>query len=170
MKMKLLIIFLYFFGFVSSAFAQTNESEKITEFGLKQCGQLAALVDGSFQYFQKEKNAKFYVIYYEGKKFEYSVFNRKTQKYDKFTEPVRGYALNRAKEIILLIKRGYKPKKGQIVLIDGGFKEELLFELWIVPKSAAPPKLTPTVSEKDMKFSKGKPPRVRDCAKAYDGY
>lgn len=170
MKVKLLIFFLCFFEFVSFAFSQTKEAEKITEFGLLPCGHLMAQVDGSFQYFQREKNENFYIVYYEGKKRETSVFNIKTQKYDKFTQPIRGYALNRAKEIVLYLNTVYKPKKEQVTLINGGFREDFSLELWMSSKGAMPPKITPTLSEKDIKFRKGKLSQIRDCSKAYDNY
>lgn len=170
MKTRLAILLLCFFKFGTFVFAQAKESEKIGEFGLVQCGALTALVGGAFQEFERRQDAKFYVVYYEGKKLEHFVFNQKTRKYDRFTEPVRGYAVSKAQEITLYLNTVYKPKKGQVVLIDGGFREELLLELWTAPENAAPPKLMPTVSEKDMKFKKGKPPTVKNCARAYDGY
>ena len=43
-------------------------------------------------------------------------------------------------------------------------------EIWIVPAGAPQPKLTPTQTEKDIKFRKGKPLQVRDCEGAYRAY
>jgi len=40
-------------------------------------------------------------------------------------------------------------------------------EIWIVPKDAEPPKPTPTLTERDIKFRKGKPFSVRDCEAYY---
>ncbi len=171
MKIKLLIILLFIFELVSFAYSQTKKAEKLTEFGFIQCGELTAQIDGSFQHFQREKNAKFYIVYYEGKQFESSSFNEKTNKYDiKLTNPVRGYALNRAKEVVLYLNTAYKPKAEQIALIDGGFREEFTIELWQATQNAAPPKLIPTIFEKDIKFREGKPRKVRNCARAYDFY
>jgi len=82
MKVKLLF-FLLFIKLVSVTFSQTKEAEKITEFGLLQCGALTATIDGSFQYFLREENEKFYIVYYEGKYFENYVFNKKTKNNDK---------------------------------------------------------------------------------------
>ena len=42
---------------------------------------------------------------------------------------------------------------GRIVTIDGGFRDELTFELIIVPPMAAPPNATPTVDERDVVFT-----------------
>ncbi len=168
MRIKILIFLLCFFTPDSFTFSQTKEAEKITEFGFIPCGELMAQVDGSFQYFLREKSEKFYIIYYEGRQFKSSTYNKKTNKYDiKLTNPVRGYALNRAKEVVLYLRR-YKPKREEIVLIDGGFKEKFTIELWQVPKNAELPKLAPIIFKEDVKFRKGKLLKVRDCAKAYD--
>jgi hypothetical protein len=56
------------------------------------------------------------------------------------------------------------------VLIDGGYREEFIQEIWIVPNGAKAPIPTPTLQEKDIKFAKGKPRRSRQCARAYDMY
>ncbi len=50
-----------------------------------------------------------------------------------------------------------------IVFINGGFRENLTAEFWLVPRNAEPPKLTPTL--KKIKHRKGKAPKLQmgDC-------
>ena len=42
-------------------------------------------------------------------------------------------------------------------IVNGGYREFLSIEMWIVPEGAQPPELTPTVDEKDVIFRKGRP-------------
>lgn len=65
-----------------------------------------------------------------------------------------------AKTDLIRIK-AYLVKAGtpvdHIVTIDGGFKEELSHELWIVPIGAESPRPKPTLSAKDIVFPKAVP-------------
>jgi hypothetical protein len=46
----------------------------------------------------------------------------------------------------------------RLALIDGGFREQPEFELWIVPVGAEAPRSKPTVAAKDIVFPKTVPP------------
>lgn len=48
---------------------------------------------------------------------------------------------------------------GRIVTVDGGYKEDLTVELWIVPTGAAPPAASPTVNASDVTIIKGRATR-----------
>lgn len=48
---------------------------------------------------------------------------------------------------------------GRIQTIDGGFREDLTVELWIVPTGAPPPTATPTVDASEVQMTTGKKPR-----------
>jgi hypothetical protein len=43
-----------------------------------------------------------------------------------------------------------------VEVIDGGYREEPAMEFWIAPPGASRPKPTPTLTEKEIKFRKGK--------------
>lgn len=48
----------------------------------------------------------------------------------------------------------------QVVTVDGGYREELTVEVWVVPPGAAPPGPTPTVGAGEVRFVKGKSKRA----------
>ena len=52
----------------------------------------------------------------------------------------------RAKEY--LVKLGVSPER--IVPVDGGYREEFTWEIWVVPPGDLPPAATPTVERKEV--------------------
>ena len=42
----------------------------------------------------------------------------------------------------------------RVMVLDGGFREEPMTELWIVPSGATPPQATPTVDPSEVKGKK----------------
>lgn len=50
---------------------------------------------------------------------------------------------------------------GRIVTVDGGYREDLTVELWIVPTGATPPTASPTVDASEVQIIKGRTPRRR---------
>lgn len=68
----------------------------------------------------------------------------------------RGYASAEIRKV-----RTHLSKDGRtarLVLMDGGFREEPGFEMWIVPMGAETPKPSPTISSRDIVYPKT-PPR-----------
>ena len=55
-----------------------------------------------------------------------------------------------------LVKAGMPPER--IVTLDGGYREELTHELWLVPVGAEAPRPSPTLTAKDIVFPKPVPP------------
>ena len=55
----------------------------------------------------------------------------------------------------LVTKHGFDIR--EIVTVDGGYKESLTMELWIVPSGVFPPTASPTVDPGEVRFTKGKP-------------
>lgn len=163
------LVLAFVLSFTSLTFAQAKEAQKIDEFGFLPCGSFMARVDSQFVAYKNTPNSKLYIIYYQGKGYRINVWNKKLKDYEaKWRNPRRGEALNRAREIVIYLKtRGLDEK--DIVLIDGGYREEFSQEIWIVPNGAKAPTPTPTLEEKDITFEKGKPRPSRDCSKAYDG-
>lgn len=44
----------------------------------------------------------------------------------------------------------------RILTVDGGFREDLIVELWVVPPGVTPPAPSPTVDRGEVRFIKGK--------------
>jgi hypothetical protein len=55
---------------------------------------------------------------------------------------------------------------GRIVTVDGGFREQPMVELWLVPLGAKPPEATPTVDPSEVKPAKPMPKRTTKTSKA----
>lgn len=82
---------------------------------------------------QNEPNAQGYVIVYAGRASRAGTAERLGAR-------ARDY---------LVQQRGIDP--GRIVVVDGGYREEDYFELWIVPQGAQPPTASPTVQAGDVR-------------------
>lgn len=163
MRAKFLLILLCFSGL--PVFGQTGEAQKRAEFGFLPCNYFNFLVLAAYKDYQKLPDASIYVVYYEGKNLEISVWNKQKNLEEKrILKPKRGNARNRAEEVPLLLQQDPKFQTEKIVLLDGGFRENLTIEIWLVPKDAAPPIPTPTINAKNVKFVKGKPSPPRSCA------
>ncbi|MBV8857759.1 MAG: hypothetical protein JOZ02_12560, partial [Acidobacteria bacterium] len=50
----------------------------------------------------------------------------------------------------------------RIVTVDGGYREELTVELWVVPSGATPPAASPTVDPSEVKPARAPRRRGRD--------
>src|SRR5215204_1296028 len=50
----------------------------------------------------------------------------------------------------------------RLTVVDGGFREKLSYELWLVPEGAQPPSPRPTVSRKSVRLRRGRT-RLRTC-------
>lgn len=165
--MKILISYCWIILFFSiSVFSQI--AIKIDAIGYFSCGDSYRL-DLVYQNEIKAKpQNKIFIIFYEGQR-DYQNFNYKTRKYETVIENPRfGNALNRAKEIPLYLKMVYKVPNDRFVLVNGGFRQKFVMEIWSVPKDASPPKVTPTLERKEIKFVKGKPKPPRKMACCYE--
>lgn len=68
----------------------------------------------------------------------------------------RGFAAGEVRKV-----RNHITKDGRtarLVLMDGGFREDPAFEMWIVPMGAETPKPSPTISPRDIVYPKTPPP------------
>lgn len=55
-------------------------------------------------------------------------------------------------------------KAERIIFVDGGFREKLSYEMWLVPQGAELPVARPTASRKDVKLRRGKT-KLHSCGK-----
>jgi len=94
-----------------------------------------------------------YVVYYGGRCYSSCEIDypRHRPHY-----PRRGEAERRAGRIkpYLVETRGLD--ENRIFVVDGGFRESWTAELWLVPRGAPPPPLTPTTNASDIQYRKGK--------------
>jgi hypothetical protein len=51
---------------------------------------------------------------------------------------------------------GREGEAARIVTVDGGYREDLTVELWIIPPGMTPPQPSPTVEPREVRFVKGK--------------
>lgn len=70
----------------------------------------------------------------------------------------RGYAANALRRMRAeLSDAGINPRR--VNAVDGGFREEPLFDFWIVPQGSEPPVPTPTLDRRDIVYPKAAPPK-----------
>ena len=156
MKTKLLFVFLCFFVFASSVFAQ-QEARKFDEMGDPSCDDAKARLDNFGVQLQQDPTTKGYIIFYGRKSYRNTVYNKRAKRYmTAQILPRRGEARARMTPWIdyLISNRGLGASR--VELIDGGYREESAMEFWIAPSGAKPPTPTPTLTEKEVKFRKGK--------------
>ena len=130
--------------------AQTSSgAREFDKFGSICCEDEKARLDNFAVHLQNEPEAQGYIIFYEGRRYS-SCHSRRAR------IPRRGEAGARAARMkpYLTDARGLDAKR--VIIINGGYREEWTAELWIMPKGAEPPKPTPTLEAKDIKFRRGK--------------
>lgn len=66
----------------------------------------------------------------------------------------RDYAKKRAACIEDYMRRRLGFNKDRVKVINGGYREGTMVEMWIVPSGECAPKATPTVAPKEVKFTK----------------
>ena len=89
-----------------------------------------------------ETNDKLFIIVYAGR------------------TSVRGYTSATLKRALTeLAKTEIEPTR--IRTVDGGFREQPGFELWLVPEGAEPPRPTPTIDRREIVYPKATPVRKK---------
>ena len=92
---------------------------------------------------QNEPNAQGYIIVYAGRTSRAGTAER----------------LGGRAHDYLVQQRGIDPSR--IVVVNGGYRDDDYFELWIVPQGAQPPTATPTVQPGDVRPGAGSTGRTR---------
>jgi hypothetical protein len=170
---RLLILVLFAF----SVTAQNKEARQIDEFGRIPCGDFLARMNALFIELQNSPDSKIYVVYYGGRYRRTLGRTNGTGGYNaiKLEYAHRDDGMNWAKSIPLYLSSETafpvefrNSLKDRIVLLNGGFRENTEVEIWIVPENVEPPKPTPTITEKDVKFRKDKPFRTPAFINCYN--
>jgi hypothetical protein len=72
---------------------------------------------------------------------------------------VRGFAANALRRMKAQLTNVGIPAQ-RVGNIDGGFREDAAYEVWIVPEGAEPPRPTPTVDRKEIVYASPTPTRT----------
>jgi hypothetical protein len=148
--MKLPSILILLVLFAGAAYAQPSVAVKLDEINYASCDDFSARVDHAGIEQRNQTGSKIYFIFYEGKKRAngYSAKDGKSNPalsgFQDFSDGIKKY--------LSFFKRESK----NVIILNGGYRALHTVEIWIVPESAEPPKLTPTLDVKDIKFRKGK--------------
>lgn len=122
--------------------------EQIDEFGSTSCCDEMARLDNLINNLKDEPNVIAYVIIYGGRR-----------------GTARG-ELNVRRSRIKRYLINYRGMDGnRVVVVDGGFRENLTVELWIVDARRERPEFKPTVTPKEVRYRKGK--YIVDCSLFY---
>lgn len=152
MKILSQVVLLFFVS--TAAYAQVSETTKIDEFGLIYCCDFGARVDNAELARKNNPGSMIYVTFYNARKHRVSRWdksgNQKTVWIDPIRGEYRGFVTGFMKQISF-----FKLDPANFKIRDGGYREQMVVELWLVPSGAAPPPLTPTVDEKNIRFRKG---------------
>lgn len=114
------------------------EARKFDEYGKLAEGDENPRLDNFAIELQSDPTAQGYVIAYGGRRSAAGAAN-------KMAASIKNYLVN---------KRGLDPQR--VTTIDGGFRDEPMTELWIVPSEATPPTASPTVDPSEVKPAKPK--------------
>src|ERR1051326_8587042 len=107
------------------------------EFSGFNCEDVKARLDNFAIHLMQEQNLQGYIIVYGGKR----VWRGETQAW-----------INASREY-LVKTRGLA--KERLTIVNGGYRESITMQLWIIPKDANPPTATPTIQRKDIRFKRG---------------
>ena len=124
---------------------------KFDEFKDINCEDEMARLDNFALSLQNSPADKGLIIFYGGRRFRKRL-------------PKRGDAAARAARLKAYLTQRRGIPTNQVIVIDGGYREQWYAELWIVPSGATLPSPTPSVPADNVKFRKGKAhPRQFRC-------
>ena len=127
---------------------QPSEAKKYDEFPNITCEDEMAHLDNFAIELQNDPKLQAYVVVYAGR---VSLINE---------------AIARAKRIRLYLVKNRGIESKRITLIDGGYREKLGVELWVLSRRGKVPMPAPMLTRRDVKV-RNKRARVTDCAGEY---
>ena len=150
-KVFLLLVIVVMAENMVAATQGTDSVRKVDEYGDIALNDEKARLDNFAVELKSDQNAVGYLIVYGGRR------------------SVKGIAKTRAlRAKNYLVKKGRLASK-QIVWIDGGYREELTTEIYIVPRGATAPSSSPSVDPSEVQFvkaTKAKKAKPRAASKA----
>jgi hypothetical protein len=140
---------------------RSGDHIKFEEYGLVCPEDEKAHLDNFAIELQQNPELQGYIIFYGGRCWapcdEYYTRGRHPR------YPRKGEAETRAARIKPFLVDYRRLDPDRIIVINGGNRESWTAELWLSPKGAGPPPLTPTVEGRDIKYRKGKPGKREFC-------
>lgn len=128
-----------------------SEARKFDEFADVNCEDEKARLDNFANELQNNPDVRGYIVFYGGKRHQ-----NPNVRNSGLVLPRRGEAQARAARLKPYMHDNRGIDSHRIVVINGGYRAEWTAELWIVPKGATPPMLTPTVKAQEMRFRRGR--------------
>jgi hypothetical protein len=125
----------------STALVAPKTPRKVDEYGNIRFNDEKARLDNFAIELQNDPTAQGYLICYGGRRGRAGEAQRRCDRAKDYLVTTRGIDASR------------------IVTVDGGYKEELSVELWVVPSGATPPTASPTVQPSEVKTTPA--PRTR---------
>ena len=120
-----------------------SPTRKLDEYGNISWGDERARLDNYAIELQNDPRVQGYIICYGGRRGRV------------------GEAERRCRRAVSYVDHQRRIDAARTVTVDGGFREELTVELWVVPPGVTPPQPSPTVDPSDVKIIKTKPRRSR---------
>jgi hypothetical protein len=125
---------LFAFAALLVSTAAGQETRKFDEFGAMVAteDQYARLDNFAIE-LQNDPTATAVLVFYAGRRSRKGAIEALTEQTKKYLTVIRGL------------------DAGRIQTVDGGFREEGMIEIWIMPSGAAPPMASPTVDPSEVK-------------------
>jgi PKD domain-containing protein len=117
----------------STGITETVGPRKVDEYGNIKFNDEKARLDNYAIELQNDPTAQGYLVCYGGRTGRTGEAQRRCDRAKNYLVSTRGIDASR------------------IVTVDGGFREELTVELWIVPSGATPPQATPSVDPSEVR-------------------
>ena len=144
MKMALAALLLSVVSFAQPPDGRQT-AKMVDAFEQSRCDDVKSRLDNAAVEVHKDPTAKLYVIFYGGRDGMRGLLPKR--------EEAKAYT----SWWKLYVTKTRDLDDSRVEVIDGGFRPEFTVELWIVPSGAKPPTLKPTLTEKDIRFRRGKP-------------
>ena len=117
-------------------FPRVPEARKVDEYGNIRFNDEKARLDNYAIELQNDPTAQGYLVCYGGRTGRTGEAQRRCDRAKNYLVSTRGIDASR------------------IVTVDGGFREELTVELWVVPSGANPPTASPTVDPSEVRSTR----------------
>lgn len=145
------------------------------------CGDFMGRMDSLLAEWMGNRSDRIAVIYY-GHRYRKNIRHGKERNEEAtvLSRPHRYDGRNYARSVPLYLLSRFRSAWSEpsseaeslersIVLLDGGYRENIEIEIWLIPRNGEMPKPTPTIPEGDIKFRRDKPYPTINYFHCYDG-